>query len=157
MPDEGSDNVRTEACSAKMRVQASVANVAFCFGAVLLLMTTGGGSGSDQASCVCEFPHEVASEEGWTTDVGCDGTEGADDRQLRGPVRLLFGLTLDLNRADEQALEVLPRIGPRRAAAIVHAREEAAFTSVAELARVRGIGAKTIEGLSGWVGVGGSE
>lgn len=159
MPDGRNDNARSEASSAKMRVQGSVANVVLCFGAVLLLMTmtTGGRSGSDRPSFVCEFPHEVTSEGGWTTDVGCDGTEVTDGKRLRGPARLLFGLTLDLNRADEQALEVLPRIGPRRAAAIVHAREEAAFTSVAELARVRGIGAKTIEGLSGWVGVGGSE
>jgi competence protein ComEA len=68
----------------------------------------------------------------------------------------LFGLTLDLNRADAKALEVLPRIGPSRAAAIVRAREEAEFASVAELARVSGIGPKTIAALSGWVDVGGA-
>jgi hypothetical protein len=157
VPDERNENARTETRSAKMRVHGSIANVAFCFGALLLLMTAGGGSWFDRPSFDCEFPHEIASEGHWTTDVGCDAAEVTDGKRLRGPARLLFGLTLDLNRANEQALEVLPRIGPRRAAAIVHAREEAAFTSVAELARVRGIGAKTIEGLSGWVGVGGSE
>jgi hypothetical protein len=105
----------------------------------------------------CEFPREVAAEHGWTTDVGCDVEVPGNRMRLRGPVRLLFGLTLDLNHADPKALEVLPQIGPRRAAAIVAARDEAAFTSVADLARVWGIGSKTIEGLSGWVGVGGSE
>jgi hypothetical protein len=118
---------------------------------------TGVGSLSERPFFACEFPHEVASEGHWTTDVDCEPTELTDGRRLRGPARLLFGLTLDLNQADPRALEVLPRIGPRRAAAIVRAREQAAFTSVAGLARVRGIGAKTIEGLSGWVGVGGSE
>jgi hypothetical protein len=120
------------------------------------LLITGPSISSDPPSLGCEFPREVASERGWTTDVGCDLRTDAG-RRLRGPARLLFGLTLDLNHADPEALEVLPRIGPRRAAAIVRARERAAFSSVAELARVRGIGAKTIEGLAGWVTVGAAE
>lgn len=156
MPDERNDSARTDAYWAKVSAQENVANVALCLGAYLLLMT-GFASLSDIPYGSCEFPHEIAFEGDWTTDVGCDGSVAMDARQLRGPARLLFGLTLDLNHADPRALEVLPQIGPGRAAAIVRAREGAVFTSVADLARVRGIGAKTIEGLSGWVGVGGSE
>ncbi|MCH7598554.1 MAG: helix-hairpin-helix domain-containing protein, partial [Myxococcales bacterium] len=76
--------------------------------------------------------------------------------ELAGVSAELKRLALDLNHADPRALEVLPRIGPSRAAAIVRAREEAEFASVEELARVRGIGPKTIEGLAGWVEVGGA-
>jgi hypothetical protein len=68
--------------------------------------------------------------------IGCDGA-GAP---LDGAARLLFGLPLDLNRADARALEVLPGIGPGRAQAIVRERTQAPFCSVRDLARVRGIG-----------------
>jgi competence protein ComEA len=101
----------------------------------------------------CPRPSEVASAGGWTTEVRC--VSGASPaRTLRGPSRLLFGFTLDLNRADAKALEVLPQIGPSRAAAIVAAREQARFASVEDLVRVRGIGPKTVRGLAGWVSVG---
>ncbi len=135
-----------------MPVRPGAATAALWLSAVVLLFTASGLPG-EPARFVCEEPGEASAERGLTTAVVChDGPQAA--RPLRGPVRLLFGLTLDINRAVAASLEVLPRIGPQRAAAIVRAREQAAFTSVAELARVRGIGPKTIEGLEGWVSVG---
>jgi hypothetical protein len=142
----------------KARASAGAATTALWLGAALLL-AAGSGFGNALGFDVeferveCLQPREIASADGWTTEVSC--LPGANPtRALRGPARLLFGLTLDLNRADAKALEVLPRIGPRRAAAIVRAREQAEFASVEELVRVRGIGPKTLEGLAGWVGVG---
>jgi len=70
-----------------------------------------------------------------------------------GPARLLFGDTLDLNRASEEDLTVLPGIGPARARAIVEARERAPFARVQELEGVHGIGPRTVAGLEGWVDV----
>jgi competence protein ComEA len=65
-----------------------------------------------------------------------------------GAARLLFGLPLDLNRADPRDLEVLPGIGPARARAIVAARP---FCRAADLARVPGIGPATLRRLAGRV------
>ena len=59
------------------------------------------------------------------------------------PTSLLFGGRIDLNRAEPASLEVLPGIGPARAAAIVEERCRAAFASVAAVERVPGIGPRT--------------
>ncbi len=69
--------------------------------------------------------------------------EAAAPGALRGPARLLFGLKLDPNRADAASLQILPGIGPSRAAAMLQARERACFESLADLERVPGIGPKT--------------
>lgn len=74
--------------------------------------------------------------------------DGPDARALRD------GRTLDVNRATEAELELLPRIGPALAKRIVEARP---FASVDELVRVRGIGARTLEQLRPLVRVGASE
>lgn len=54
---------------------------------------------------------------------------------------------VDLNRADVDALQSLPGIGPAIAQRIVEARKEQMFTSVEDLARVRGVGPATVERL----------
>jgi competence protein ComEA len=55
---------------------------------------------------------------------------------------------LDLNTADEVALDALPGIGPATARAIVdHRREIGRFTTVDQLLDVRGIGAAKLEQL----------
>ena len=100
----------------------------------------------------CVSPGEAAAAGGWTTEVECFFA-GEEPKPLRGPARLLFGETLDLNHADAAALEVLPHIGPGRAAAIVAARQHRHFTSVNDLARVPGIGPRTVAGLAGWASV----
>jgi len=83
--------------------------------------------------------------------VSCAGGE-----PLRGPSRLLFGLRLDLNRANAASLESLPGIGPVRAAAIVAERERRPFDSLEALTRVHGIGPRTLEGLRPWLEIAGT-
>ncbi|MCP4908388.1 MAG: tRNA (adenosine(37)-N6)-threonylcarbamoyltransferase complex ATPase subunit type 1 TsaE [bacterium] len=72
---------------------------------------------------------------------------------FEGVGRLLVGDRIDLNRAGARLLETLPGIGAKRAAAIVAARRERAFISVAELERVSGIGPKTRARLERWLRV----
>lgn len=58
------------------------------------------------------------------------------------------GLRIDLNTASAEQLQLLPGIGPARAAAIIESRrQQGPFASIDDLARVRGIGPATIEGL----------
>jgi hypothetical protein len=94
----------------------------------------------------CADPAERAARDGLSSEVSCAGGSA-----LRGPARLLFGLGLDPNTARASSLEVLPGIGPARAAAIVAARCERRFASVAELERVPGIGPRTRAGLAPWL------
>lgn len=61
-----------------------------------------------------------------------------------GVEHLLWGGRLDPNRAPEAALQVLPRIGRKRAAAILADRP---FCTAAEIRRVRGIGPVTWAGI----------
>jgi len=56
---------------------------------------------------------------------------------------------VDLNNAAAAELELLPGIGPKRAAAIIVSRESAGpFRSAGDLARIKGIGPATVAGLS---------
>jgi len=96
----------------------------------------------------CSEPTEHRGEAGHTLEVVCEG--GAP---LRGPARLLYGLPLDLNRADARGFETLPGVGPVRAAAIVAERAQGRFESERDLLRVRGIGPRTLERLQGLVAV----
>ncbi len=68
--------------------------------------------------------------------------------------RLLWGERLDLHRASAADLEVLPGIGPARAAAIVEARCRRPFADPADLERVHGIGPRTTARLVRRVEVG---
>jgi len=61
---------------------------------------------------------------------------------------------IDLNTADQQALESLPGIGPSLAGRILTAREERMFSSLEDLERVPGVGPATIERLRPHVTVG---
>ena len=71
---------------------------------------------------------------------------GSDDAPIRG--RYSLGLRIDVNSAEEAQLDLLPGIGPRLAARIVHERgSEGPFVSVDDLARVSGLGPKLIERL----------
>jgi hypothetical protein len=84
-----------------------------------------------------------AGAQGALVAVRCDG-RGVP---LAGAATLLFGRALDVNRADARALEALPGIGARRAAAIVRARRAAPFCDVRELERVPGLGPATVARL----------
>jgi DNA uptake protein ComE-like DNA-binding protein len=76
---------------------------------------------------------------------------GAEGDPLPDAARLVLGLRLDPNRADPRALEALPGVGPRRAAAWVHEREKKPLCSVADLDRVSGIGPRTLHALGPWL------
>jgi competence protein ComEA len=108
-----------------------------------------------RAPAACEQPREAEARAGHSVAVRCGAP--AAGRPLRGPARRLFSLPIDPNLADAPTLETLPGIGPARAAAILRERERAPFASAQELARVRGIGPRTLERLAGLVDVGGAE
>ncbi|MCO8120858.1 helix-hairpin-helix domain-containing protein [Stieleria sp. TO1_6] len=58
-------------------------------------------------------------------------------------------LQLDLNRAGERELTLMPGIGAKTAGQIIANRQQhGAFTSLEDLARVPGVGPKTIEALA---------
>lgn len=99
----------------------------------------------------CPTPRELAARGAVSAAATCIGDAGG--RRLRGPARLLFGQRLDLNRARAATLEVLPGIGPARAAAIVAERAQRPFASVDELRRVPGIGPHTLARLRPYLGV----
>ena len=84
-------------------------------------------------------------------DSGCrldyaGSAPACDCADLSGLQRRLFGWPIPLNAARPRDLEALPRIGPARAYAIVADRERRGFFGrVEDLARVRGLGEKTVE------------
>lgn len=62
------------------------------------------------------------------------------------PTTTGFAQTIRINRATAEELDLLPGIGPAKAAAIIESREQdGPFTSVKDLERVSGIGPKTAE------------
>jgi hypothetical protein len=124
-----------------------VATAALALGALALVLAF---SHRPPEPADCSHPRELAAHDGWTTAVSCD-TRSAAGGPLRGPVRLLFGEALDLNRSDARALEALPAIGPSRAAAIVLTRSQRPLQSLRDLERVPGIGPRIASGLRGWV------
>src|SRR5690606_1678075 len=68
----------------------------------------------------------------------------------RGPAGLLLGRPIDLNEATLEELQALPGIGPGLARRIVEERERRGpFTSLEDLARVRGIGPARVDALRG--------
>lgn len=72
--------------------------------------------------------------------AGDGGGPASGDAVRNGP--------LDLNTADEAALDALPGVGPTTAAAIIEHREQIGrFTSVDQLLDVRGIGEAKLEQL----------
>jgi competence protein ComEA len=60
---------------------------------------------------------------------------------------------IDINTATVEELQSLPGIGKVRAAAIVEKRTEKAFSSLADLTRVEGIGPRVLAELDGKVTV----
>lgn len=62
------------------------------------------------------------------------------------------GMMIDVNTASADQLQLLPGIGPSRAAAIIESRNtQGPFRTVEDLARVRGIGPATVEGVRPYV------
>ena len=65
----------------------------------------------------------------------------------RRPPRAVTEPRIDVNRADHEALQQLPGVGPALARRIIEARRDGRFRTVDDLARVRGIGSATVERL----------
>ncbi len=122
---------------------------------VLVAAWPGAGTAPDAAppgeSCPAPRVLDSHAREGESPAVACDGGGG---RELDGALPLLFGGRIDLARADATALEVLPRVGPALAAAIVAERRRAPFCALEELDRVHGIGPRTRAGLEAWLELG---
>ena len=69
--------------------------------------------------------------------------------------RLAEARQVDVNTADASQLERLPGVGPALARRIVEDREaRGAFHSLEDLARVRGIGSKTLDGARDYIAIG---
>lgn len=61
------------------------------------------------------------------------------------------GLQVDPNRASRDALMQLPGIGEAMAAAIIEGRADGPYDQAEDLARISGIGAKTVERIRGYL------
>ncbi len=69
-----------------------------------------------------------------------------------GAARLVCGVGLDLNRATQEDLVLLPGIGQKRARQIVEFREaNGPYSEPADLVRIKGIGEKTVERIRPWL------
>lgn len=76
--------------------------------------------------------------------LGCAADPGPA-RALADDERLVLGLPLDPNRAEERVLAFVPGLSRHLAREIVHDRERRGpFRSLAELERVRGIGPRRL-------------
>ncbi|THF57685.1 ComEA family DNA-binding protein [Pseudothauera rhizosphaerae] len=72
-----------------------------------------------------------------------------------GPALALAGGPVNINTADATALEQIKGIGPAKAKAIVEYRQQhGKFATTADLAKVPGIGDKTVEKLGDQITVG---
>lgn len=86
----------------------------------------------------------------WRRPVPIDERAAWDDRLEPAP-----DMRLDLNEADSASLQLLPRIGPTLAQAIIDDRDaNGPFASLDDLARVRGVGERTIALIEPHVRVG---
>lgn len=80
---------------------------------------------------------------------------GREEAATAGRPRAKLSGVINLNQADEEALELLPGIGPSRAAAIVEYRKNRPFKRVDDLVRIKGIGKKTMVKLRPYLAVSG--
>jgi len=89
------------------------------------------------------------------TEIRLERVPGSHERgcvvsSLPEQCRYLLGMPLNVNRAGEEELELLPGIGPRLARRIVEVRESiGSFSSPEEFLRVPGIGRKLVERMRG--------
>jgi len=145
-------NARPTAARRKQRASSSerVARAGLLVAAALLVLAV---PAARRAPEPCLHPAEILARAGRSAFVGCRAESAPAREALRGPARLLFGLSIDPNSADLQTLEALPGIGPSRALAIVREREHKPFLNLGDLERVHGIGPRTVERLVGLVTV----
>lgn len=90
-------------------------------------------------------------------DAGAGGAEmkgatGTMGTEMKGAAAAAATATVNLNTADEKALQKLPGIGKTKAKAIIEYREKnGPFKTVADLKKVKGVGDKTVKKLSALV------
>ncbi len=112
-----------------------------------LLLTRAGASRCGEASAAVNAGDFVE------VDAACAATP----LPMPAATRLALGLKIDLNRASQQELEALPRIGPAIARRIVADRSRRGpFLTVDALDRVRGIGPGLLRRLEGLISAGGA-
>jgi competence protein ComEA len=91
--------------------------------------------------------------DGTKVEVVRKGSEPSDEAvPTPGATLGAVGAPVDLNSADQLALETIPGIGPVKAAAILQYRSEVgSFATVEELLEVTGIGPATLEAIRPYV------
>jgi competence protein ComEA len=102
-----------------------------------------------RAGARCRPPEPVAAEAGDLLTVVPDGAACRVGRgRLPAAALRVLRVRIDPNRASEEELRALPGIGPALARRIVEDRAaRGPFADVGELARVRGIGPRTVARL----------
>jgi competence protein ComEA len=90
---------------------------------------------------------------GLPTEIGRIGAFGqtAGARKSTSKKEARLTRPIDINRATDAELQHLPTVGQKRAQLIINERQKRPFTSVEDLRRVPGIGAKTLERLRPYV------
>lgn len=92
---------------------------------------------------------EVQQARNFPTTTGVAGSVRVNNRANGTTMSLI-----NLNTAEQQALETIPGIGPKTAQAIITYREtKGAFARVEDLMLIKGIGAKKYDGLKSFVTV----
>lgn len=89
----------------------------------------------------------LAPSSGYADDTSSEGSRAGDHDPAPQVV--------NLNQATEDELELLPRIGPTRAHAIVEHRRRHPFRKIEDLIRVKGFGRKTFGKLRPYLRVSG--
>ncbi|HET7825360.1 MAG TPA: helix-hairpin-helix domain-containing protein [Anaeromyxobacter sp.] len=86
--------------------------------------------------------------------LGCAADPGPP-RALADDERLVLGLPLDANRAEERVLAFVPGLSRRLAAELVaERRERGPFSSVEDVLRVRGVGPRRLARAAPYLAVG---
>ncbi len=81
-------------------------------------------------------------------------SNGADEEDREEPSASVAGFPININSAGPEALQALPRVGPKMAERIVRYRtENGPFRTREDLMKVKGIGKKTFEKLKDLVTV----
>lgn len=103
-----------------------------------------------EAGCAVEPPAGVVPGDRVVLGAADAGRCAVRVEPLPGASLRALGLPVDVNRAREADLRVLPGIGPGRARAIVEERTaHGPFRGLRDLVRVRGIGPATVAALEG--------
>ena len=102
------------------------------------------------AGCLeADLPGEVRHGDRLVFTGERDGCACVRRGRLPGPLRLLVGAGLDVNRDTAADLTALPGIGEAKARRIVESRaRDGPFRDVDDLTRVHGIGPRTVERLA---------